>query len=79
MKIQKIEKSKLADINLDEVQFGKTMTDHMVIAHCTSSRFMSASFDFSIFWIFMGVIVTKFNNTCCIKTGRRGWNSSSLV
>jgi branched-chain amino acid aminotransferase len=35
MKIQKIEKSKLADINLDEVQFGKTMTDHMVIAHCT--------------------------------------------
>ena len=33
MKIQKTEKSKLADVNLNEVQFGKTMTDHMVIAH----------------------------------------------
>jgi branched-chain amino acid aminotransferase len=33
MKIRKVETSKLQSIDLNEVQFGKTMTDHMVISH----------------------------------------------
>lgn len=33
MKITKVETSRLQDIDLNEVQFGKTMTDHMVVSH----------------------------------------------
>ncbi len=33
MKIQKVERSRLSEVDLDNVQFGKVISDHMIIAH----------------------------------------------